>query len=443
MRPYRSFRHGPHGRHFERRAYFDLPPRARLQRRLFLWFGATILFTGLVVGAVVGVFGPGGHFREDLARVEALAAAEFARAWPRPSERRDLTSSVARALNADVTLLDTDARIVEQAGAPCLRGGTVVAVTGPAGELGTVHACFHRRHQPPLGFLFGLVAAAVALWTASAAIAWRLTRPLAELVRVTQAIGAGDLAARVRLGRHQAGEVGALADSVNEMAARIERQLREERTLLAAVSHELRSPLARVRLLVELARGGGPERLDELEREVVGIDALIGKLLASSRLEFGELRLESLTAREVAARALEVASADAALLDDASEGAVIDVDPTLIGRALGNLLENAERHAGGVRGLRIGVERDGSRRALVRFEVVDDGPGFTADALEHAFEAFYSSRSRQAAREGGSLGLGLALVARIASAHGGRAFAENRPAGGARAVLELPAREGA
>jgi len=316
-------------------------------------------------------------------------------------------------------------------------------VKGASGELGSVHLCFHHRRHSPLGFLFGLVAAAVALWTASAAIAWRLTRPLAELVRVTQAIGAGDLGARVQLGRHRTGEVGVLADSVNEMAARIERQLREERTLLAAVSHELRSPLARVRLLVELARSGGAERLDELEREIVGIDALIGKLLASSRLEFGELRLESLTAREVAARALEVAGVDAAVLDDASDGAVIDVDPTLLGRALGNLLENAERHAAGVVRLRVTTDREGARRAVVRFEVVDGGPGFTPDALEHAFEAFYAARSREAARAGGSLGLGLALVARIARAHGGRAFAENRPEGGARAVLELPAREGA
>jgi len=443
MRPYRSFRHGPHGRQFVRHHYFGLPPRARLQRRLFLWFGATILFTGLVVGAVVALFGPAGQFRDDLARAEQLAEAAFARAWPRPGERRELTENVARALGADVTLLDPNGAVVEQIGAPCARGGTVLEVSGARGKLGTVHACFHRRHHPPLGFLFGLIAAVVALWTASAVIAWRLTRPLAELVRVTQAIGAGDLAARVRLGRHQTGEVGVLADSVNEMAARIERQLREERTLLAAVSHELRSPLARVRMLVELARNGGAERLDELEREVVGIDALLGKLLASSRLEFGELRLESLTARQLAVRALEVAGADPALLQDGSDGAVVDVDPTLVGRALGNLLENAVRHAGGAVGLKTTLERDSARRSVVRFEIVDAGPGFSPDALEHAFEAFYSARSREAAREGGSLGLGLALVARIARAHGGRAFAENRPAGGASAVLELPVREGA
>ena len=135
MRHHPSFRRGPWGPAFGRRQgpHCGIPQRARLQRRLFRWFGATILFTGLVVGPIVGVFG---------------------------------------------------------------RGGT----------------------HPPLGLLLALVTAAVVLWTASAAIAWRLTRPLEELVRVTQAIGAGDLAARVRLGRHQAGEVGALADSVEHRA---------------------------------------------------------------------------------------------------------------------------------------------------------------------------------------------------------------------------------
>jgi signal transduction histidine kinase len=239
------------------------------------------------------------------------------------------------------------------------------------------------------------------------------------------------------------------------MAARIERQLREERTLLAAVSHELRSPLARLRMLVELARtSAGPERLDEIERELVGIDALLGKLLASSRLEFGELRLEALPAAAVAARALEVAGLSPELLADASDGAVVEVDPTLIGRALANLLENATVHGRGVERLALTRVNEGARGERVRFEVSDRGPGFEPQVLEHAFEAFYSSRSSETAKESGSLGLGLALVARIARAHGGRAFAENRgararanPAAreesaqavpGARAVLELP-----
>jgi signal transduction histidine kinase len=205
-------------------------------------------------------------------------------------------------------------------------------------------------------------------------------------------------------------------------------------------------------MLVELARtNASAERLDEIERELIGIDALIGKLLASSRLEFGELRLEGLTAAEVAARALEVAGLAPELLADESRGAVVEVDPTLIGRALANLLENAAGHGRGVERLTLRTVNEGARGERVRFEVSDRGPGFEPNVLEHAFEAFYSSRSSETAKESGSLGLGLALVARIARAHGGRAFAENRRAAsatdtfgaerGARAVLELPVAE--
>jgi two-component system, OmpR family, sensor kinase len=439
---YRSFRHGEHGHHYRHDPYCDVPRRSRLQRRLFLWFGATIACTGLAVGVVVGLFGPGGsHFREDFARVEALAGAEFARAWLRPAERRALSENIARAFRADVTLTDLDGRVLESVGKPCVDGTYTLAVRGPEGPLGYVHGCLEKRRYSPRHLWLALVAAVGVLWAAAGLIARRLTRPLGELVRVTQAIGGGNLAARVRLGRHQAGEVGALADSVNEMAARIERQLREERALLAAVSHELRSPLARLRVLVELARSSSSaERLDEIEREIVGIDALIGKLLASSRLEFGELRLETLTAAEVAARALEVGGFSSTLLADASGGALVEVDPTLVGRALGNLLENAGQHAGGVTALAIRVTDTGGSRC-VRFEIDDQGPGFAKETLERAFEAFYSARSSDNRKESGSLGLGLNLVARIARAHGGRAYAENRVGGGARAVLELPLAE--
>jgi two-component system, OmpR family, sensor kinase len=442
VKPYRSFRHGPHGHHYRHDHYCDVPRRSRLQRRLFLWFGATILCTGLAVGVVVGSFGPGGsRFREDFSRIEALASAEFARAWQRPAERRALSENVARALRADVTLTDPDGRVLESIGKPCLEGTYTLDVRGPDGPLGFVRGCLEKRRYSPIHLLLALVAAVGVLWAAAGLIARRLTRPLGELVRVTQAIGGGDLAARVRLGRHQTGEVGALADSVNEMAARIEHQLREERALLAAVSHELRSPLARLRVLVELARTAqSPERLNEIERELVGLDGLIGKLLASSRLDFGELRLETQTATQVAARALEVAGVPATLLSDASQGALVEVDPTLIGRALGNLLENAERHGGGVACLRV-ARTDTDRTRRVRFEVDDQGPGFERETLERAFEAFYSGRTGEGGKESGSLGLGLNLVARIARAHGGRAFAENRAEGGARAVLELPLTE--
>jgi len=425
--------HG-HGRPFP----LDVPRRTRLHRRLFLWFGATIAFTGLVVGAVVMLLGPGGwQWSEEVGRFRELGRGEFARAWDRPDDRRALTNAVAHAFRADVTVLDASGRVLEQVGELC-RHGVELEVRRGETALGTVRGCAPPRKHPRGTFLVGFVAALATIWTASAFIARRLTRPLGELVRVTRAIGNGDLAARVRLGRHQTGEVGALADSVNEMAVRIETMLREERELMAAVSHELRSPLARLRVLVELARSGASEtRLLEIEREIIGIDALIGKLLASSRLEFGAARPQTLVANEAAARALEAAGLAPERLVDETNGATVEADPTLLARALGNLLENAAVHAGGAERLTI---RDGPSDApsagVLRFEVSDRGPGFSKDELTRAFEPF--RRGPTKSDGAASLGLGLSLVARIARAHGGRAYAENQPNGGATVVIELP-----
>jgi two-component system, OmpR family, sensor kinase len=433
--------HGAHGAHGRAsswhggHAHRGVLKRNRLQRRLFLWFGATIALTAVVVGVVVGTLGPGSRrWYDDYQRFQEFGSEQFARVWRDPAALRDLTQGVARAFKADVTVTDASGRELERVGARC-SGGYSLEVRRGSELLGSVNGCLVQHHHPPFGFLLGLAVGAGVLWASSFAIARRLTRPLAELERVTRAIGSGDLAARVRLGRHQPGEVGALADSVNEMAGRIERQLKEERALLAAVSHELRSPLARLRVLVELAGGDGlPHgRLAEIEAEIVGIDALIGKLLASSRLEFGALALQTLDAETVGRRALEAQSLPAELCETAAPGARVEVDPTLVGRALGNLLENAKLHAGGVERLRVTAGE-----GHVRFEVLDRGPGFTEEVLRRAFEPFYSTTREDGAR-GASLGLGLALVARIAKAHGGRAFAENRPDGGARSVLELPA----
>jgi signal transduction histidine kinase len=281
-------------------------------------------------------------------------------------------------------------------------------------------------------FLFGIPA--LVLWSGAGRIARRVSRPLYELTRVAQAIGEGNFAARASLESIECSgfdEMAVLAQAFNDMAGRLAGQLTEQRELLAAVSHELRTPLSRIRLLVEIARQGTVDAhtLDEIEREAIEIDTLVGELLASARLEFQALAQKPLEAGELARRALERAGEDAAKLSVGPPKIPFSGDPTLVARALANLIDNARKHGGGLD--RMNVRRIG---AEVVFEVLDRGPGFAAGEETRVFERFYRGEN---GGTHGSLGLGLALVRRIAEAHGGRARAANRSGGGAVLTLEL------
>lgn len=411
-------------------------PRHSLQRRLFVWFGVTIALTALVVGAVFATFGPSGtRWMQEAEVARDLVSEQFASVWQHPTERHALVERLGRAFDAAITLEGPDGVIIDEIGGPCFRARYEVTVRSAGVVLGTVRGCPKHHPHAPWVLLVALAAAGTTLWFASAAISMRLARPLSELARVTRDIGAGRLSARVRLGRHQPGEVGALADAVNDMAARIEEQLRGERELLAAVSHEIRSPLSRLRVLAELLRTSADHEhtLAEIEREIVAIDELVGKLLASSRLDFKALSPKSIVARDAAARALELAGMSPALMQDESGGATLEADPNLLGSALANLLENAKTHGGGVDAIIVREESTAGAPRLV-FEVTDRGAGFADSDLPRVFEPFFRSGDRGH----GSLGLGLSLVDRIARAHGGSVFARNRSEGGAAVGIRLP-----
>jgi len=184
-----------------------------------------------------------------------------------------------------------------------------------------------------------------------------------------------------------------------------------------------------MRVLVEIAQERGAadgHTLDELEREVAEMDSLIGELLASSRLDFDALSLRELDGNDLAKRAAERAALDPAVLCLEGGSAMFQGDASLIGRAIANLIDNAEKHAGGVVTLRVSHSVDG-----LAFEVDDRGPGIPEAAVKRIFEPF--ERDVHATRKDHStLGLGLSLVRRIATAHGGDAYAQNLAGGGAR-----------
>lgn len=433
MRGFRRWHRRWHERHAGR-----LWPRRRpqLRRQLFAWLVLTIFSTGVAVFFVLHVARLGDH-REafDFRHAEGFVAEHFALAWDDPALRSSAAQSLSRAIQVDVLVRAADGHELTSVGR-CAAPDHTIAVQRDGAALGSVGICFKNKRINGAASLLAFVTAFLVLWKAASALARFLTRPLSQLIAVTREIGAGNLKSRVRLHRAQRGELGVLADAINDMAERIERQLTEQRELLAAVSHEVRSPLARLRISSELLRENPSDAraLTSIESEVGEIDTLVGKLLANSRLDFGTLTRTPLEATCVAHTALVRQGVPLDRLVDESDGARFSGDATLIARALDNLLDNASTHGRGLSRLVVRRARPGEHAQAenaVVFEAWDDGPGFDQTAQTRAFEAFFRGSNAQSDGRA-SLGLGLALVQRIAAAHGGRAWAENLPDGGAR-----------
>lgn len=399
--------------------------RARLRRRIFWWFGATIALTIVVATLTMQLLGSGGNaWHREVARGRALLEHSFERVWDVPAEREALARMIARDLDADVTLRDEGAQILV-VGRVCARPALLAHVR--AGEVAICPARVREgsRWRTALAF----IAAGLVLWGISGRIARRLARPFDQLASLAEDLGSGKLGARTDA-RCDDADAAVVGRVLNDMAARIQKQLDDQRELLAAVSHEIRTPLSRIRILTELGREGASaaKTFDDIDREVIEIDGLVSELLASARLDFAAAKPIELDAVDAAARALERASEDATKLD--AEPSSVRADATLLARALANLIENARRHGGGLDRLR--VQSDGD---VVRLEALDRGPGFAEGEELKVFESFYRG-ARTSEKPG--LGLGLSLVRRIAEAHSGRAYARNREGSGAIVGIELP-----
>lgn len=322
-------------------------------------------------------------------------------------------------------------------------------------------------NRPPFGFfwMLGLVAVAVAL--ATYPIIRRLTRRLERLQEGVEQWGRGDLSARVPV--HGNDEIASLALRFNHAAERIEALVQSHKSLLANASHELRSPLTRIRMGLELMAGpdvadGGvpaagsvgatrsPSRdagalQQEISLNIAELDQLIDEILLASRLDASEadlgtaetVDLAGLTAEECARVGAELEMSDLAdMHENRVHGGAAQSDiavhgiAKLLRRAVRNLLENARRYGHGE--VSAVVRREGDLAVL---RVCDRGPGVPPDQRTRIFEPFY--RLPGASERNGGVGLGLALVKSIAERHGGSVRCENRDGGGAVFVLSLPA----
>ncbi len=296
--------------------------------------------------------------------------------------------------------------------------------------------------RPPLGFFWTLGLVGLAMALAMYPIIRRLTRRLESLQRSVEQWGAGDLSVRVPI--HGQDEAGLLAQRFNTAAERIETLvashktlLQSQKSLLANASHELRSPLTRIRMGVELMGSSpSPSFKDEIKRNIAELDQLVEEILLASRLDAKEADLGTVEEVDlIGLVAEECARLDAAFTvgEDGAEDQTFAVHGVakLLRRAIRNLLENARRYTTG--DVSVSLQQQG-RSAVLR--VFDRGPGVPAELRDRIFEPFY--RLPGASETNGGVGLGLALVKSIAERHGGTVRCEAREGGGACFAIELP-----
>lgn len=304
--------------------------------------------------------------------------------------------------------------------------------------------------QTPTGFawLLGLVAFAVAL--GAYPIVRRLTKRLEALQKGVERWGDGDLSTRLPMQGQD--EVAFLATRFNAAAERVQTLLQSHKALLANASHELRSPLARIRMGLELLgrdHANAPQRA-EIARSIDELDQLIDEILLASRLDLIDARdgaaLGPTEEVDLVGLAAEECARTGADLDIApgAAPALVQGQARLLRRVLRNLLENARRygHVGttGDAQVRLSIFVTPSAGVAgkpgVTLFVEDRGPGVPPDLRARIFEPFY--RLPGASEREGGVGLGLSLVKTIIERHGGRVRCEDRPGGGARFVVELP-----
>lgn len=288
----------------------------------------------------------------------------------------------------------------------------------------------------------GLLVIVIVAWL----IARTFGRPIGDLQMTVRQLASGDIDARVPAkisGRHD--ELGALAADFNAMAEQLSRLIHNRGQLMREMSHELRSPLARLEAALALA--GSKQKLadderDRIAREIRIMDKAIGEMLRYSRLDSTVglsrrlLRLDRQLKKLVEVEELEAVARHCRLeLRTDNELAVVG-DPELLRSGLENVVRNAIRYAPDDSVVEIEARRAGR---VIKIDISDRGPGVPPEHLERIFEPYF--RVQSGASDNTGSGLGLAIAQRVLEVHGGRVTANARPGGGLTVSCELPAAE--
>lgn len=312
----------------------------------------------------------------------------------------------------------------------------------PPGET----AMFGPNGIPLLGMLIGILTSGIVCYF----LARYLTAPVIRLRQAAQKLAAGDLSARVGGRISSSGdEISQLVRDFDKMAEQIEKLVTAQSRLLKDISHELRSPLARLTVALELARQRtGPEAqsvLDRISLESGRMNELIGNLMTISRLESGagSTRKLPVELEEIVDEVARDAAFEAQGKNRQVEVEILDElplvgDPALLRSAIENVVRNATCYTPDGTTVKISAQaedRMGAREAVVR--VSDAGPGVPADSLDKIFHPFYRIDDARV-RSTGGVGLGLAITEQAVRLHGGTVKASNLPEGGLSIEIRLP-----
>ncbi len=303
-------------------------------------------------------------------------------------------------------------------------------------QKGILRALIPRRRviaSNPHILLVWMMATALLLTVVAVLFLRNQVRPIRQLAAAAESFGKGRLAPFRPGGAEEVRRAGA---AFLDMRRRVERAMESRTNFLNGVSHDLRTPLTRMKLALAMMDDDAPE-VAELRRDVDEMERMLGELLAFARGETGEeaAPVDPLSLLEAAAAAARRGGADidVRISEDSLPVGLVTLRSGAVGRALSNLLENAARYGDRAEArLRLG-------RTFVDFAIEDDGPGIPEDKRDLAFRPFSRLDDARNQDEGGGVGLGLAISLDIARAHGGSiALEDSARLGGLRAVLRLP-----
>ena len=434
----------------------------RLHARIYLHSLAVLVIACVATAATFALSSRTAMMHEIAERVARHLATDVAEVMGEPDALARRLQRFHDELGVTLVIRDPADRVLAASGEPAPRRSWSASApihddtTGAV--LGVIEASTPRPFGPlhllRPGLLVGLILAVVALVTIFTTR--RISRPLERLTSAVRRLGGGELSTRVPLvglrtrwrHRRRHDELVELTSAFNEMADRLERLVRGERELLANVSHELRSPLTRIRMALELLppAAANDARLHGVKADLDDLERLIDDVLTAARLDATGLpaRLDALDARAVL-----VDVAERARHDPLVDGRPIDVvagppipltaDGALLRRAIWNLVENAAKY--GAPPITLAAERLGDR---VLLSIADDGPGIPPAERAEVFTPFYRGDRARTPHGARGVGLGLTLARRVAEVHGGSiavdaASTVDGHERGCRVVITLPA----